>query len=86
MDPYADRLWRGTVIVKSNKLQPVWEVVPNPVYGHAMDTIVFELVKKDIMINSIKGLREIKENTNGNVHCGQQQEISFHIGQSMLTK
>ena len=27
-----------------------------------MDTIVFELVKKDVMINSIKGLRESEEN------------------------
>ena len=83
-DITTDRLWRGAVIVKLNKLQPVWEVVPNPVHGHAMDTIVFEIVKKDIMINSIKRLRESKENANGNVHCGQEQEISFHIGQSML--
>ena len=77
MDPYADRLWRGTVIVKLNKLQPVWEVVPNPFHGHVMDTIVFELVKKDIMINSIKGLREIKENANGNVHCVNGKRYLF---------
>ena len=85
-DITTDRLWRGAMIVKLNKLQPVWGVVPNPVHGHVMDTIAFELVKKGIMINSIKGLRESKENANGNVHCGQEQEISFHMGKSMLTK
>ena len=45
-DITTDRLWRGAMNVKLNKLQPVWGVVPNPVHGHVMDTIAFELVKK----------------------------------------
>jgi len=55
-------LWRGALTVKLNELEPVGEVASNPVQSHATYTIVFEFVKKNTMI---KGLRKIKENTNG---------------------
>jgi len=50
---------------KLNELEPVGEVASNPVQSHATYTIVFEFVKKNSMIDGIKGLRKIKENTNG---------------------
>ena len=48
--------------VKLNELQPVGEVASNPVQNHATYTIVF---KRNIMIDGIKSLKKIKENTNG---------------------
>ena len=68
MDPWgtpADSLWRGTMTVKLNKLQPIGQVVSNPVQSHTSYTIVFEFVQQNIMIDGIKGLRKIKKNTNG---------------------
>ena len=51
--------------VKLNELQPVGEVASNPVQSHTTYTIVFEFVKKNIMIDGIKGLRNITEKANG---------------------
>ena len=48
-----------------NELQPIGEVASNPVQSHATYTIVFEFVKQNIMIDAIKGVRKVKENTNG---------------------
>ena len=73
--------------VKLNELQPVGEVASNPVQSHATYTTVFDFVKQNIMIDGIKGLREIKENASGmHVHCDQEQGRFFHTGQSVLTK
>ena len=48
MDPYmgdttAASLWRETLTVKLNKLQPVGEVASNPVQSHASYTRVLSL-------------------------------------------
>jgi len=51
--------------VNLNELQPIGEVASNPVQSHALYTIVFEFVQQSIMIDGVKGLREIKKNTNG---------------------
>ena len=49
---------------KLNELQPFGEVASNLGQSYAPYTIVFEFVKQNIMIDGIKGLKKIKENTN----------------------
>ena len=85
-DTTAHSLRRGALTVKLNELQPVGEVASNPVQSQATNTIVFEFVKQNIMIDGIKGLRKIKEKRQRHVHCDQEQGRFFHIGQSMLMK
>lgn len=48
-----------------NELQPIGEVASNPVQSHTTYTIVFEFMTQNVMIDGIKGLRKIKEYTNG---------------------
>ena len=64
--------------VKLNGLQPVEEVASNLGQSHATYTIVFEFVKQNIMIAGIKGLRKIKENTNG-MFIGIKSKGKFSI-------
>ena len=90
MDPWGTPqqivcAWRGALTVKLNELQSVGEVASNPVQSHATYTIVFEFVKQNIMIDSIKGLRKIKKTPTACSLRSRAREI-FHISQSMLTK
>ena len=48
-----------TVKLNELDLQPIGEVASNPVQNHASYTIVFEFVQQNIMMDEIKGLREI---------------------------
>ena len=72
--------------VKLNELQHFGEVASNLGRSYASYTIVFEIVKQNIMIDGIKGLKKIKENTNGMFIAIKSKGDFFHIGQSMLTK
>ena len=51
--------------VKLNESQPFGEVASNLGSSYAPYTIVFDFVKQNIMIDGIKGLKKINENTKG---------------------
>ena len=90
MDPYmgdttAASLWRETLTVKLNKLQPVGEVASNPVQSHASYTRVLSLSSR-IFYSMVSKALERARKQQEHVHCDQEQGRFFHIGQSMLTK